>query len=208
MLHALESRYILFLSLEKHAREKEAFSMETKQVRDVMIPIKNYVTVHEEDSLYDVIQVLETSKAANKGRAHRDAIVMDEKGKLIGKVTMFDIFRALETNYNKIDVNKIIAGGHGRLTEEMIKTATEGFDFWVAPAETICERGKSMEVSEIMHIPTGNEYIMENESLEKALHQYVLGAHQPLIVKKDDTVTGMLRFGDIFEVIRENLLTC
>ena len=49
---------------------------------------------------------------------------------------------------------------------------------------------------------------MEKESIEKALHLYVLGAHQPLIVKKEETVTGMLRFGDIFEVIRENLLTC
>ena len=182
--------------------------MDTKLVREVMIPTENYVTVHKEASLYDFIQVLETSKATNKGHAHRDAIVLDEEGELIGKLTMIDIFRALETYHNKIDLNEIIEGSKGVLTEDMIKAAAKGFDSWVAPAKTICERGKVVNVSEIMHVPKDNEYIMENESLEKALHLYVWGAHQPLIVKKGETVTGMLRFGDIFEVVRENLLTC
>ena len=182
--------------------------METKLVREVMIPIKGYVTVHEDDSLFEVIQALESSKVANKGRAHSDAVVVDEEGKFIGKVTMIDIFRALEPNYNKINVDEIIEVGKGELTEDMITAATKDFDFWVAPSKTICERGQARKVSEIMHVPKAREYIMEEESIEKALHLYVLGAHQPLIVKKGETVTGMLRFGDIFEVIRENLLTC
>ena len=182
--------------------------METKLVREVMIPIESYVTVHEEDSLFDVIQTLEGSKIANKGRAHSDAVVVDEEGKFIGKVTMIDIFRALEPNYNKINVDEIIAGGKGELTEDMITAATKDFDFWVAPSKTICERGQARKVSEIMHVPKTREYIMEEESIEKALHLYVLGAHQPLIVKKGETVTGLLRFGDIFEVVRENLLMC
>jgi predicted transcriptional regulator len=182
--------------------------METKLVREVMIPIESYVTVHEEDSLFDVIQTLEGSKAANKGRAHRDAVVVDEDGKFIGKVTMIDIFRALEPNYNKIDVDEIVAGGKGKLTEDMITAATKDFDFWVEPSKTICERGEARKVSEIMHLPSDREYIMEEESIEKALHLCVLGAHQPLIVKKGETVTGMLRYGDIFEVIRKNLLMC
>ena len=182
--------------------------METKLVREVMIPIESYVTVQEEDSLFDVIQTLESSKATNKGRAHRDAVVVDQDGKFIGKVTMIDIFRALEPNYNKIDVDEIVAGGKGELTEDVITAAYKDFDLWVAPSKTICERGQAKKVSEVMHVPTASEYIMEEESIEKALHLYVLGAHQPLIVKKGETVTGMLRFGDIFEVIRENLLTC
>ena len=121
---------------------------------------------------------------------------------------MIDIFRALEPSYKKVDVDEIIAGGKGELTEDMIKAATKDFDFWVEPSKTICERGEARKVSEIMHVPKAGEYIMEEDSIEKALHLYVLGAHQPLIVKKGETVTGMLRFGDIYEVVRENLLTC
>lgn len=44
--------------------------------------------------------------------------------------------------------------------------------------------------------------------LVKALNYYVMGVHQPLIVKNGDTVTGLLRFGDIFEVVRERILNC
>ena len=182
--------------------------METKLVREVMIPIEKYVKVKEEDSLYDVIQTLESYKTAHNGRAHRDAVVVGEDGKFIGKVTMIDIFRALEPNYNKINVEEIVEGGKGELTEEMITSAYKDFDFWVAPSKTICERGMAKKVSEVMHIPSDGEYIMEEESIEKALHLYVLGAHQPLIVKKGETVTGMLRFGDVFEVIRQDLIAC
>jgi predicted transcriptional regulator len=182
--------------------------MKTKLVKEVMIPIENYVTVQKESSLFDVIQILESSKAPNRGRAHRDAIVVDEDGKFIGKVTMIDIFRALEPNYNKIDFDKIIETGKGELTKEIITEAYKDFDFWVEPTQTICQRGAAKKVSETMHVPSDAEYIMEEESIEKALHLYVMGAHQPLIVKKDETVTGMLRFGDVFEVVREHLLTC
>lgn len=182
--------------------------METKIVRDVMIPIENYITVKEEDSLFDVIQTLESSKTKDKGHAHRDAVVVDGDGNFIGKVTMIDIFRALEPNYSKIDVDKLLEGGKGYLTEEMIESVYKDFDFWVAPSKTICERGQTKKVSEVMHVPTSGEYIMEEDSIEKALHLYVLGAHQPLIVKKGETVTGMLRFGDVFDVVRKKLLAC
>ena len=182
--------------------------METKLIKEVMIPIESYITVQEEDSLFDVIQTLESSKNENKGRAHRDAVVVDKDGKFIGKVTMIDIFRALEPSYKKVDVDEIVAGGKGELTEDMITAATRDFDFWVEPSKTICERGEAKKVSEVMHLPKEREYILEEESIEKALHLCVLGAHQPLIVKKGESVTGMLRFGDIFEVIRENLLMC
>jgi len=48
----------------------------------------------------------------------------------------------------------------------------------------------------------------EDDSLERALNLFVMGVHQPLIVKRGDDVTGMLRFGDVFEEIRQRLLAC
>ena len=62
-------------------------------------------------------------------------------------------------------------------------------------------------VANVMHIPEQIEYIKEEENLEKAMHIYVMGVHQPLIVKNtDNKVTGVLRFGDIFEAFRQSLL--
>jgi Mg2+/Co2+ transporter CorC len=76
------------------------------------------------------------------------------------------------------------------------------------PAEDICQRGSKVTVAEAMHVPGKSEYIKEDDNLEKALNYYVMGVHQPLIVKKGDEVTGVLRFGDIFEIVRERLLSC
>ena len=86
--------------------------------------------------------------------------------------------------------------------------ASQDFALWVEPSKTICERSGTSLVSEAVHIPEDNEYIQEQDSIERALHLYVMGAEQPLIVKDGDKVTGMLRFGDLFEVVRENLLSC
>ena len=59
------------------------------------------------------------------------------------------------------------------------------------------------------HTPEKMEYIKEAATLEKALHLYVMGIHQPLIVNNEDgKVTGVLRFGDVFEAIRQRLLNC
>ena len=182
--------------------------MKNIKVKEIMIPIDRYVKVTEEDGLMDVIQALDNSKSAEKKHAHRDAFVMDQNGNFIGKVTMIDVFRALQPNYQKINVDDIVAGGQGELNKEMLMNILDDFDLWVEPTENLCKRGEAKKVSEMMHIPTDAEYIQEEDSIEKALHLYVMGAHQPLIVQKEGTVTGALRFGDIFEIVRKELLAC
>ncbi len=172
-------------------------------VKALMIPIANYVTVKKSDTLVDVLKALESAREAN-ARAHRDAIVVDADGAFLGKVTMIDIFRALEPNYKRMmRDNKA-----GALTGSFVRKAVKEFNLWLEPERTICQRGASQTVADVMHIPGNVEYIREDDSLEKALNLYVMGVHQPLIVKAGETVTGVLRFGDVFEVVRKELLVC
>ena len=181
--------------------------MKSKLVKDVMIPIENYVAVKKEDTIFDLFQALEASKTADQAHAHRDAIVMDDNGEFYGKVTMLGIFKALEPKYRQIDEEAIIKAGHGRITHEILD-AYKSMDFWVEPSKSICERGSSSTIADAIHVPEDNEFIQEDDTIEKALHLYVMGADQPLVVKDGDKVTGLLRFGDIFEVLRQHLLTC
>lgn len=172
-------------------------------VKTVMIPVSNYVTIKADDTLYDVFQVLEKTKQSGS-HAHRDAIVVDDKGDFLGKVTMIDIFKALEPNYKKLFKNY----EDGTLTKEYVLNAVRDLQMWLEPMQSLCERGAGIKVSEIMYRPEKIEFLKEDDSLEKALHEYVMGVHQPLIVKSGDKVTGVLRFGDLFEVIREQMLSC
>jgi len=179
--------------------------MDKIQVKEIMIPILNYVTVQKENSLVEVLQSLEQARKSEKEHAHRDAIVVDASGDFIGKLTMIDVFRALEPNYAKVEQQQ----EKGTLTDDFVMKAAKDFNLWIEPTQTICERGGRLKVSDVMHTPEKKEYIKETDTLENALHLYVMGIHQPLIVKNEEgKVTGVLRFGDIFEAIRQQLLNC
>ncbi|MBW2635230.1 MAG: transcriptional regulator, partial [Deltaproteobacteria bacterium] len=89
-----------------------------------------------------------------------------------------------------------------------VSKAVKDFNLWVAPMQDVCAWGAHKFVSEVMHVPGEADYISEEESIEMALHKYVMGVHQPLIVKDGETVTGILRFGDVFEVTRKAMLNC
>jgi Mg2+/Co2+ transporter CorC len=178
--------------------------MKEVRVKQAMIPIANYVTVKKEDNLVEVLQALEESRASKDSRAHRDAIVLDNNGTFIGKVTMIDIFRAVEPNYKHVLKQK----EKGFLTSDFVNNALKDFLIWMEPAHSICERGSKLKVAKVMHTPERFEYIDESDTLEKAMALYVMGVHQPLIVRKEGVVTGLLRFGDVFEFVREGLLSC
>jgi Mg2+/Co2+ transporter CorC len=173
-------------------------------VKDVMIPISRYVTVKKADTLIDVLQALDSARASEAEHAHRDAIVVDEDGEFVGKVTMLDIFRALEPNYRKVEEKKSM----GTLTQLFVDKAVKDFNLWMEPMQDVCSRGAHKFVGDVMHVPEDADYIGETDSIELALHKYVMGVHQPLIVKQGDTVTGVLRFGDVFEVTRKAMLNC
>ena len=173
-------------------------------VKDVMIPISKYVTVRTSDTLLDVVQALEDARKAESDHAHRDAIVVDENGVFMGKVTMLDIFRALEPNYKKLEGS----ASKGALTQDFVIKAVKDFNLWMTPMQDVCSRGARKPVGEAMHVPDETDYIAEGDSIELALHKYVMGVHQPLIVKDGATVTGILRFGDVFEVTRQAMLKC
>ena len=174
-------------------------------VKEIMIPISDYVTVQKSDNLTEVLRAIEKRRITDQGHAHRDAIVVDENGRFVGKVTMIDIFRSLEPNYRK---PKKEEERQQTLTDAFVQNAVKDFKLWLEPVESVCERGGKVTVAEAMHIPEKSEYLKEDDSLEKAMNCYVMGVHQPLIVRKGDDVTGILRFGDVFEIVREQLVNC
>ncbi len=52
------------------------------------------------------------------------------------------------------------------------------------------------------------EYLNEEDELGHAMHRYIVGMHQPLLVRNNGTITGVLRLSDIFDEVKNRMLTC
>jgi signal-transduction protein with cAMP-binding, CBS, and nucleotidyltransferase domain len=80
--------------------------------------------------------------------------------------------------------------------------------FWDEPLEFICERTKTLRVSDIMETPANGTYIDENANLSEAMHQLVAGRYQSLLVTAAEKVIGILRLSDVFTQICDKIKTC
>ena len=179
------------------------------KVKDVMIPISQYVTVGLDATLRDVFTALdEDFKSKNdKGHAHRDVVVLGGDGRFAGVVTMLDIIRSLEPNYSKI--SDIDTDESAVLTRDYVLDVFRKFGLWNDSLQGLCEKAVSLRVEDVMHVPDEDETVNEDDDLGLAIHHYIFGADQPIVVRNgDETVTGVLRLSDIFEVVRGQMLAC
>lgn len=181
--------------------------MKAITVKELMVPLSEYVRVDVDDTLFDCFRALEADREQKglTGHAHRDALVFGKGGVFMGKVTMLDVFMALEPNYNRLFRN---GKGEKSLSSDYVAKLYKDYDLWTEPLENLCRAGADLKVGEIMQAAEKGEFMDEDEDLSKALHKFVMGTHQPVIVRKDGEVTGVLRLGDVFEKIRELTMAC
>lgn len=177
------------------------------KVKEVMVPLEEYVRVGEDATLYDIFQTLEEDreKKGNLRHSHRDVLVFDSQDGFMGKVTMADIFQSLEPNYRNIEKKET---DHSTLSSEYVSKIFKEFDLWTESLDTLCEKTVDLKVKDLLHTPLKGEYVDADDELDKAIHRYIVGVHQPLLVQEDGNLVGVLRFGDIFEVIKQCALAC
>jgi len=68
----------------------------TKTAADMMVPLKSYLTINKDATLYQAIITLKEAMHS-EGKAwhgHRSILVLDEDGKLVGILTMSGLLRA------------------------------------------------------------------------------------------------------------------
>lgn len=177
------------------------------KVKELMIPISEYVTVDEGAKLLDVFLALEKDYKAKGGgsHAHRDVLVLTAAGEVAGTVTMVDIVRSMEPNYNNLATGQ---DETNVLTKDYVASVFKDLGLWAASLSDLCGKAAELAVDEVMHKPQGHELVDENDPLELAMHQYMMGVRQPVLVTRGKDVVGVLRFSDIFEEIRKRMLAC
>ena len=182
--------------------------MNSKQVKDLMVPLSDYATVSEEATLSEAVSALKTSQKgfAPGKHQHRAILILNRQQNVVGKVSFLSILRALEPRYDEMLSDK--GPWHVGFTRKFQRSMYESLRLWQDPLEKICKKASSIRVKTFMAVPMENEMIEADAPLGEAVHQLVIGHHQALLVTEANRIVGILRLADVFQAVAEAVLAC
>lgn len=184
--------------------------MKTITAKDIMVPLDEYATVSHRASLLEAIRALENprKKHGDEPYRHISVLVLNDKGKVIGKVSQTDIMKAMEPNYKKIG-NDLILSRFG-FSAAFVKAMQNEFKLWERPLKELCVAAEKVKVKEVMYTPADHQRVSENDTLDTAMHQIVIGQHHSLLVtdNKGKQIVGILRATDVFNSLCKLLNQC
>ena len=169
-------------------------------VRELMIPLDEYATVSEEDSLFEAVMALERMHEKLDREKyhylHRAILVYNSEKRIVGKISQLDVLRALEPRYK--DFGDTRALSRAGLSVQFIKGMMENMAFCDSSLLDMADKAARIRVKEFMHTPEERERVDAESSLCEAIHMLVMGHHQSLLVLEDNEIVGVLRLSDVF----------
>ena len=181
--------------------------MKSIQVKEAMVPLKDYATVSENATMYDAVLALEKAQAEfDQSRyQHRAILVYDDKNKIVGKISQLDLLKALEPQYDKVlDVQTLSRTGYSLDYIESLSHV----GFWSKPLDDICRKAAEMKVKSFMYTPGSGEFIDQDAELNEAVHRLIVGKHHSLLVTHGQEIVGVLRLTDVFKLVCERIKSC
>lgn len=183
--------------------------MSITTVKDLMVPREDYATVDQNATLREAVIALEKAqeKRHHSKYRHRAVLVKNEKDRIVGKLSMLDVLKALDP---QLEETKDF--GHSKrygFDSRFIQSTRHQYDFWSKPLDDLCHKAAKIIVKNIMYTPRLGEYVMVDTSLNEAVHQFVVGHHQSLLVINEERrVVGVLRLTDVFARICDMIKPC
>jgi len=172
--------------------------MKRYRVKDLMVPISEYATVHLGSTLAEAVIALEKAQEeyTHTQYSHRAVLVLDESKKVVGKLSQLDFLRSLEPRDEKIEKIKDIA--KFGFSSKSIALQQEKYRETVPSNKDIFSKAAKFKVEDYMQTPSEGMYVSENTSLDTAVHQLITGHHLSLLVTKKKKIVGVLRMSDVF----------
>ncbi len=181
--------------------------MDKTKVEDLMIPLTALYAVQEDGSFADAVHGLELALVDFKAgkRPLAVLIVLDAQGNLVGKISPSDILRSMEPSYAKV-LNEDISVQVSKFGY-LIQSLREQVQHASLPWDKMCQTARTCKVSDIMQKPAHSQVVQVGESLNEAIHRFVLGKHNTLFVTNGRQFLGVLNMRVIYLAIIERLKT-
>jgi CBS domain containing-hemolysin-like protein len=182
--------------------------MKTVMIKDLMVPLSEYATVKEDATMQEVAAALKAAQARfDRGPyPHQAVLVLDNQDKVVGKVGLIDILRALEPKYDQLVQPS--SRLHTGFTRQFLKSLMGHYELWQQPLGDICRIAADRKVKNFMVTPSEGEFVDETATLDEAIHQLVMGHHQSVLVLRQKKIVGILRLTDVFETLSDVLVQC
>lgn len=163
-------------------------------VKDLMVPLQEYTRISEEATLYEAVKALESAMvapSAERPRPNRAVLVQAADGRVLGKLSLWDVLHGLEPRY--------------RLPVEPLFMIDEYFTWTHAMFVNLAAKARSVKAKELLSEHFLDESIDENATLDQAVHQLVQGKLLSLMVTHKGSVVGVLRLSDVFIHVSESM---
>ncbi len=182
--------------------------MQSILVKDLMVPLEDYVTVSEDATLYEAVRALKEAqdKFDHTLYSHRAVLVYGSEGKIVGKLSQLDVLKSLEPKYE--DVFNPERMDRFGVNQEYIRKMIRDLGLLKPPLDDICRIAAAVKVKNIMYKPTEGEYVSENATLGEAVLLLVVGHHQSLLVTRGKEIVGIIRLTDVFKKISDLIESC
>mgnify|MGYP000606228497 CR=1 FL=1 len=158
--------------------------MKTRQVKELMVPIADYATIHKDATMAEAIKAIQSEKRRYKEGPyrHQSLVVIDENRHVVGRLSQVDIMRAMEPRYRQIGVKDDRWISRSVLSKKVLATLRESFELWEQPLEELCKAVSNGKVKDYMQEPTEGEFVSEDDTFNIACHRIVMGRHHSLLV--------------------------
>ena len=177
--------------------------MKNAIVKDLMVPLSEYATVSEGSTLFDAILALEKAQLEFDYRHtqyhHRAVLILDKDKRVVGKLSQFDVLKALERKSEKTErIDGISKFG---FSDSFLTSLKNKHRLTGVPLDEICASAAIRKVEDFMQAYSEGEYIDENSTLDAAINQIITGDHFSLLVAKENEIVGILRLSDVFAAV-------
>ncbi|MFH1755876.1 MAG: CBS domain-containing protein [Candidatus Latescibacterota bacterium] len=180
--------------------------MQQKRVRDLMLPLSDYATVQADKTLREALEILRKAQpeVTPNRYQHRSVLVLDEIGKVIGKLSHWAVLRSLEPRFLKFEDEEALS--RAGLTEEFIQSMRQTFSLFTGSLDHMCRAAAKLKARDAM-VPVG-ESIDENMPLTDGIHQMVVKHALSILVTRKGEVVGILRQSDVFQEVADMIRSC
>lgn len=182
---------------------------DNKRVRDIMVSIDEYDKIGIDARLCDAVSILKSNhekiKAAASGTFHKTLFITDESGKIMGKLSMYDLIRGLVPEAaKKPEFSRAYESAlSSRVLEvaEEVGEAQERFGWLHSTFFDLVKQEVLKDIRDIMS-PV-HPLLKEEDSINKAIYvMFKENIRQPVVVR-DGEIVGVVDFMTIFSELLE-----